>query len=45
MRVSGFPTLPRFLPNPKHFILSCKKNIVKYAKKKGENVVKNAISI
>ena len=36
MCVSGFSTLPRFLPDPKHFIVSCKQNIVKYAKNEGK---------
>ena len=33
MCVSGFPTLPRFLPDPKHFIVNCEQNVVKFAEK------------
>ena len=36
MCVSGFPTLPRFLPRPTHFIVNFKENIVKYAEQSGE---------
>ena len=48
MCVSGFPTLPRFLPDPKDFIVNSEENIVKYAEKGGGgggDVVKKAISI
>ena len=34
-----------FCPDPKYFIVNCEQNIVKYAEKMGENIVKNAISI
>ena len=34
--VSGFPTLPRFLPDPKHFIVNCEQNVVKFAGKWGK---------
>ena len=34
-----------FYPDTKHFIMSCKQNIVEYAKNRGGNVVKNAISV
>ena len=33
MCVSGFPTLPRFLPRPKHFIVNCEQSVVKFAEK------------
>ena len=33
--VSGFPTLPRFLPDPKHFIVNREQNVVKFAGKWG----------
>ena len=44
--VSGFPTLPRFFSDPKHFIVNCEQNIVKYAEKwgGGGGVVINALS-
>ena len=34
--VSGFPTLPRFLPDPKHFIVDCEQNVFKFAKEWGK---------
>ena len=34
-----------FCPDPKHFIVNCVQNIVKYAETWGENLVKNAILI
>ena len=33
--VSGFPTLLRFCPNPKHLIVNCELNVVKYAENGG----------
>ena len=30
--VLGFPTLPRFLPDPKHFIVNCEQNVVSVGK-------------
>ena len=36
MCVSGFPTIPRFLPDPKHFIVNYEPNVVKFAEKWGE---------
>ena len=38
MCVSGFPTLHRFLSDPKHFIVNFEENIVKYAEKLGGGV-------
>ena len=37
--VYGFPTLPRFLSRPNHFIVQSEQNIVNFIKKNGENVV------
>ena len=34
-----------FCPDPKNFIVNCEQNVVKFAGKMGENVLKNAISI
>ena len=36
MCVSGFPTLPRFFPDSKHFIVNYEQNVVKYAGKWGK---------
>ena len=47
MCVSGFLTQPTAVgvcPDPKHFIVNCEKNIVKYVKN-GWKCSKNAISI
>ena len=40
MCVSGFPTIPRFLPDPKHFIVNYEPNVVKFAEKMGGDVLK-----
>ena len=34
-----------FCPDPKHFIVNCEQNVVNFAEKMGENVLKNAISV
>ena len=34
-----------FCPDPKHFIVNCEQNVVRFAGKWGKNVLKNAISI
>ena len=40
MGVSGFRPYLGFCPDPEHFIVNCEQNIVKYADKMVENVVK-----